>query len=38
VIGFFLPALNSGAVSEEEVLLTVFTLEDILGRSLNKIL
>ena len=38
LLNFFLRALNSGAITEEEVLITGLTLEEIRGRSFKKIL
>jgi citrate lyase beta subunit len=38
LLNFFLRALNSGAITEEEVLVTGLTLEEIRGRSFKKIL
>lgn len=38
LLNFFLKALNSGAITEEEVLRTGLTLEEIRGRSFKKIL
>lgn len=38
LLNFFLKALNSGAISEEEALKTGLTLEEIQGRSFKKIL
>lgn len=38
LLNYFLKALNSGAISEEEVLKTGLTLEEIHGRSFKKIL
>jgi citrate lyase beta subunit len=38
LLNYFLRALNSGAISEEEVLATGLTMEEIRGRSFKKIL
>lgn len=38
LLNYFLRALNSGAITEEEVLVTGLTLEEIRGRSFKKIL
>ncbi len=38
LLNFFLKALNSGAITEEEVLRTGLTMEEIRGRSFKKIL
>jgi citrate lyase beta subunit len=38
LLNFFLRALNSGAITEEEVLVTGLTLDEIRGRSFKKIL
>ncbi|MBK8518886.1 MAG: phosphoenolpyruvate kinase [Saprospiraceae bacterium] len=38
LLNYFLRALNSGAITEEEVLVTGLTLEEIQGRSFKKIL
>jgi hypothetical protein len=38
LLNFFLKALNSGAITEEEVMRTGLTLEEIRGRSFKKIL
>ena len=38
LLNYFLKALNSGAISEEEVLQTGLTIEEIRGRSFKKIL
>lgn len=38
LLNFFLRALNSGAITEEEVLVTGLTLEEIRGRSFKQIL
>ena len=38
LLNYFLRALNSGAISEEEVLVTGLTLDEIRGRSFKKIL
>jgi len=38
LMNFFLKALNSGAVTEEEVMKTGLTMEEIRGRSFLKIL
>ena len=38
LLNYFLRALNSGAITEDEVLATGLTLEDIRGRSFKKIL
>ena len=38
LLNFFLKALNSGAITEEEVLRTGLTIEEIRGRSFKKIL
>ena len=38
LLNFFLKALNSGAITEEEVLRTGLTLDEIRGRSFKKIL
>ena len=38
LLNYFLKALNSGAISEEDVLATGLTLEEIRGRSFKKIL
>ncbi len=38
LLNYFLRALNSGAITEEEVLATALTMEEIRGRSFKKIL
>jgi hypothetical protein len=38
LLNYFLRALNSGAITEDEVLVTGLTLEEIRGRSFKKIL
>jgi hypothetical protein len=38
LMNFFLKALNSGAITEEEVMRTGLTMEEIRGRSFKKIL